>query len=197
MARHQVCSALVASLLCVTLACSGKKQSESGSAASSQPSAPLPSALMDGQKDLVNACNYLSAEDAQAIEGAPMKRSSIPKNQNVCRYDEVTPKPGSLGPAILSLTINKSNSDADQNRAWAMLKEIRHLAPGEKNVAVLSGIGDEAYFTGNTEKGKVGVASVVARRGKYNLAVDSMVLEYRASPQAMKSIAKRIADQLP
>jgi hypothetical protein len=144
----------------------------------------------------VNACTYLSAEDAQSVEGAPMQRSSIPKNQNVCRYDEITAKAGSVGPAILSLTVNEAGSVADEDRAWASLKEVRHLDAGQKNVTTLPGIGDEAYFTGNTQKGKVGVAAVVVRKGKYDFELDSMVIEYRASPEAMKSIARGIASQL-
>lgn len=179
-------------------ACSSKKQDTSEqSQTSSTAQSPAPSQnASDDQANLVDACQYLSAADAQSIEGAPMQRSSLPKNQNVCRYDEVTAKPGALGPAILSLTINQGKSADDENRHWANLKEVRHLQQGQKNVAVLSGLGDEAYFTGNTQKGKVGVASVIVRKGKYDAELDSMVLEYRASPQEMKSIAKRIASQL-
>ena len=64
---------------------------------------------------------------------------------------------------------------------------------GQENVALLSGLGDEAYFTGNTQKGKVGVASVIVRKGRYDAELDSMVLEYRAPLQKMKSVAERIA----
>ncbi len=179
-------------------ACSSKKQNTSEQLQASSPAQSVaPSQNADeGQANLVDACKYLSAVDSQSIEGAPMQRSSIPKNRNVCRYDEVTAKPGALGPAILSLTINQGKSLEDENLHWANLKEVRHLQQGQKNVAVLSELGDEAYFTGNTQKGKVGVASVIVRKGKYDAELDSMVLEYRASPQQMKSIAKRIASQL-
>ncbi len=187
--------ALIASALMIS-ACSSKKQETSEHPQTSSTAQPAASSENNEQADLVDACKYLSAPDAQTIEGAPMQRSSIPKNQNVCRYDEVSPKPGALGPAILSLTINQGKSVEDEDRHWASLKEIRHLNPEQKNVAVLSGLGDEAYFTGNTEKGKVGVASVIVRKGKYDFELDSMVIEYRASPQEMKSIAKRIAGQL-
>ncbi len=187
--------ALIASALMIS-ACSSKKQETSEQPQTSSNAQPGASSENNEQANLVDSCKYLSAADAQSIEGAPMRRSSIPKNQNVCRYDEVSPKPGALGPAILSLTISQGKSVKDEDRQWANLKETRHLQPGEKNVAVLSGLGDEAYFTGNTEKGKVGVASVIVRKGKYDFELDSMVIEYRASPQEMKSIAKRIAAQL-
>lgn len=194
---NQTCMALIAILMLMCVGCSSKPESTSGGVtvtpSSSANSAP---ASTEAQADQVNACNYLSAADAQSIEGAPMQRSSIPKNQSVCRYDEVTPKPGAIGPAILSLTVNGGKSVEDENRHWANLKEVRHLQAGQKNVAVLSGLGDEAYFTGNTEKGKVGVASVIVRQGKYDFELDSMVIEYRASPEAMKLIAKRITGQL-
>ncbi|GEM_PF-2788633 len=187
--------ALIASASMIT-ACSSKKQEASEQPQTSSTAQPAASSENNEQANLVDACKYLSAADAQSIEGAPMQRSSIPKNQNVCRYDEVTPRPGALGPAILSLTINQGKSVEDEDHQWASLKEIRHLKAGEKNVAVLSGLGDEAYFTGNTEKGKVGVASVIVRKGKYDFELDSMVIEYRASPQEMKLVAKRIASQL-
>jgi hypothetical protein len=60
----------------------------------------------------------------------------------------------------------------------------------------VTGIGDEAYFTGNSEKGKVGVAGLIVRQGKSDFMLDSMVLEYIASPSAMKSVAKKVAQQL-
>lgn len=187
--------ALIASASMIS-ACSSKKQETSEQPQTSSNAQPAVSSENNEQANLVDACKYLSAAGAESIEGAPMQRSSIPKNQNVCRYDEVSAKPGALGPAILSLTINQGKSVADEDRHWANLKEVRHLKAGEKNVAILGGLGDEAYFTGNTEKGKVGVASVIVRKGKYDFELDSMVIEYRASPQEMKSVAKRIAGQL-
>jgi hypothetical protein len=34
------------------------------------------------------------------------------------------------------------------------------------------------------------------RKGKSDFMLDSMVLEYMASPNAMKSVAKKVAEQL-
>ena len=60
----------------------------------------------------------------------------------------------------------------------------------------LSGFGEEAYFTGNTVKGKAGVSGVIVRKGNSNFMLDVMVMEYVASPEEMKNVAKRIADGL-
>ena len=45
-------------------------------------------------------------------------------------------------------------------------------------------------------KGKVGVSGVIGRKGNSDLMLDVMVMEYVASPEALKSVAKRIADGL-
>lgn len=114
----------------------------------------------------------------------------------VCMYEEVTARPNSIGTGTVALTLNQHKTAEEENRAWDQMKEVRHLQAGEKNVQVLNAIGGEAFFTGNIEKGKAGVSAVIVRKGNSHFAVDTMVLEYVASPEAMKSIAKRIADQL-
>lgn len=177
--------------------CSSKPAENSGSGVTVGPnSAATPAANTSPEDNSFNACSLLSAADAEQIMGAPMHLSAIKTQPTTCRYDEITPKPGALGPAILSLTVVQSKSVEDANKVWASIKETRHLQAGQKNVQPISGIGGEAYFTGNTQKGKVGVAAVVARQGKSHFALDSQVLEYRASPDVVKSIAKRIADGL-
>jgi hypothetical protein len=102
-----------------------------------------------------------------------------------------------MGPAHLSLTLNQRKSVEEENKDWARLKEVRNLEPGFKNLRVLTGMGDEAYFTGNAEKGMAGIAAVIVRKGRSHFTLDSQVIEYRASPDAMKSVAKRIVDQMP
>lgn len=125
-----------------------------------------------------------------------MKIAPGSRPKRVCMYEEVTAKPNSMGPGRVTLTVNKRNSQEAENHAWSNLKEVRHVQAGEKNVQALSGIGDEAWFTGNIEKGKVGVASILVRKGASDFALDNMVIEYRASPDTMKAIAKRVAAQL-
>ena len=143
----------------------------------------------------VNVCAMLSAEDAQKIMGVPMQLKKV-SNPSVCMYEEVAQRASALGKGTVSLAVNKRSSKAAEDAGWAQLKETRHLKAGEKNVQVLTGLGDEAYFTGNSVKGKVGVSGVIVRNGSSDLMLDVMVMEYVASPEAMKSVAKRIADGL-
>jgi hypothetical protein len=146
-------------------------------------------------QDNSKVCALFSAADGEKIMGAPMKPKPN-RGQTVCMYEEVTARPNSIGTGTAALTLVQHKTADEESRAWAQLKEVRHLQPGQKNVQVLSGIGDEAYFTGNTEKGKVGVAGVIVRKGNSHFMLDNMVLEYVASPDALKTVAKRIASQL-
>jgi hypothetical protein len=110
-------------------------------------------------------------------------------------YEEASPQPG-LDTARVSLMVNVENSAEKEAKEWQNTKEIRRLKPGEKNVAKLSGIGDEAWFDGNVEKGKVAIGGILARKGKADFALQSAVLQYRSSLEKMKEIAHRIADKL-
>jgi len=176
--------------------CSNKPENSGGATVGPGSSTSGSALSTEAPANHINACSLLSAADAQSVMGSPMKLSSIKTQPYVCLYEEVTPKPGSLGPARFSLTVVQSKSADEENRAWAQIKETRHLQAGQKNVQAINGIGEEAYFTGNVEKGKAGVAAVVARKGKSHLALDSQVIEYQASPETMKALAKRIAEQL-
>jgi hypothetical protein len=146
--------------------------------------------------ELFNACSIFSASDAQQIMGVPMVPKAGTRSQNVCMYQEAAQRANSMMQGTLSLTVNRRKSAVDEDKGWASVKEVRHLKAGEKNVQPLTGIGQEAYFTGNAQKGKVGVAAVVVRKGNFDFALDSMVMEYVASPEAMKTAAKAIAEKL-
>ena len=141
------------------------------------------------------ACAFLTQADAEKIFGAPMKLVPA-SNTDVCHYQEVTEKPGSMGPGHLSVAINQRSSAAAETAGWNGIKEVRHLQEGSKNVKKLTGIGDEAWMTGNAEKGKVGVAAIIVRKGNSDFLLDSMVMEYRVSPDALIALAKKIAGQL-
>ena len=136
-----------------------------------------------------------SANDAQEITGVPMKLSPG-HGSIVCMYEETSPKPG-LDTARVSLMLNVENSAEKEDKEWKNTKDIRRLKPGEKNITKLTGIGDEAWFDGNVEKGKVGVGGILARKGRADFALQSAVLQYRSSFEKMKEIARRIAGQLP
>jgi hypothetical protein len=174
----------------------GKTKSETGGV--TLPSAGSAPSVSDtpAQASQVNVCAFFSEADAQSIMGVPMKRSAKTNPQRNCMYEEATARPNSIGPGTIALTLDQHQTTADEDKAWAEVKEVRHLQAGQKNVQLLTGIGDEAYFTGNSEKGKVGVAGLIVRQGKSDFMLDSMVLEYMASPTAMKSVAKKVADQL-
>lgn len=77
-----------------------------------------------------------------------------------------------------------------------VLRVIRRLLVGEKNIQTLSGIVDKAWFHGNIDEGKAGVAPILKRKGAAHFMLDNMVLEYRASPDTLKAIAKRVDRQL-
>ena len=113
----------------------------------------------------------------------------------VCMYEEAAAKPG-VDTARVSLTLRVRPSVAEEDRDWNNTKVIRRLKLGEKNIAPLSGIGDEAWFDGHIEKGKVDAGGVLARKGKSDFMLESATLGYRASADQLKNIAKRIADEL-
>ena len=179
------------------LGCNSNQPSTSSSN-SAGTTAPAPAATpvsASDDQDNSKVCALFSAADAEKIMGDPMKLK--PGHGKItCMYEEVSARPNTIGGGTVSLTLNQHSTAEEENRAWAQIKEVRHLEAGQKNVQVLSGIGDEAYFTGNVQKGKVGVAGVIVRKGNAHFAIDNMVLEYVASPDAMKEIARRIAGQL-
>jgi len=113
----------------------------------------------------------------------------------VCMYEGASPKPG-LDTARVSLMLNVENSVEKEAKEWQNTKELRRLKPGEKNITQLSGIGEEAWFDGHAEKGKVGLGGILARKGKADFALQSAVMQPRSSLQKMKEISRRIADKL-
>jgi ABC-type Fe3+-hydroxamate transport system substrate-binding protein len=179
--------------LLLFIGCSSNSQPASSGVASSPPAAAPATAKAD--QDNSKVCALFSSADAEKIMGAPMTLKAN-RGQTVCMYEEVTARPNSIGTGTVALTLIQHKTAEEENLAWGQLKEVRHLQPGQKNVQVLTGIGDEAYFTGNTQKGKVGVAGVIVRKGNSHFMLDSMVLEYVASPDALKAVARRIASQL-
>ncbi|HZD09505.1 MAG TPA: hypothetical protein VE176_14710 [Candidatus Limnocylindrales bacterium] len=143
----------------------------------------------------IDPCSLFSPSDAQTITGVPMKLAPG-HGDIVCMYEEISPKPD-MDTARISLMVNVARSMEEEDKEWKNTKDIRRLKPGEKNITKLSGIGDEAWFDGNAEKGKVGIGGILARKGKADFALQSAVLQYRSSLEKMKEIARRIAGQLP
>lgn len=193
-----ISSSVFAKIAAVTLcfllwSCSSDQPKASNAEGNTSPALTINSQSPEAE---VNACSFFSAADAQQIMGAPMKVSPGSRAAKVCMYEEVTARPNSMGPGRVSLTLNKRGSQSEETSGWARVREVRHLEAGQKNVSALNGIGDEAWWDGHVEKGKIGVAGIIARKGNSDFMLDSMVIEYVGSPDAMKSIAKRIAGQL-
>jgi hypothetical protein len=190
-------AALIFSLL--SASCGSSSSKTGGTAATPTPASSASSGSGDVQpqspKAEIDPCSLFSPADAQAITGVPMKLSPG-HGAIVCMYEETSPKPG-LDTARVSLMLNVENSVEKEAKEWQNTKDIRRLKPGEKNITKLSGIGDEAWFDGNAEKGKVGIGGILARKGKADFALQSAVLQYRSSLEKMKEIASRIAGQLP
>ena len=195
--KRVFCFAAVAIFL-FSISCS----SSTANNGSSNTAAPTPTSTSSGNSDTqpqspkaqIDPCSLFSPADAQAITGVPMKLAPG-HGAIVCMYEEVSPQPG-LDTARVSLMVNLENSAEKEAKEWQNTKEIRRLKPGEKNVTKLSGIGDEAWFDGNVEKGKVAIGGILARKGKADFALQSAVLQYRSSLEKMKEIARRIADKL-
>lgn len=176
--------------------------SSSSNTASQSPATPTPAATSSGSSSVqpqspkaqIDPCSLFSPADAQEITGVPMKLS--PGHGDVCMYEETSPKPG-MDTVRISLMLNVAGSMEEEDREWKNTKDIRRLKPGEKSVAKLSGIGDEAWFYGNAENGKVAVGGIMARKGKADFTLQSSVMQYRSSLEKIKEIARRIAARLP
>ena len=175
--------------------------SSSSNTASQSPATPTPEAASSGSSSVqpqspkaqMDPCSLFSPADAQEITGVPMKLS--PGHGDVCMYEETSPK-SAMETVRISLMLNVAGSVEEEDKEWKNTKDVRRLKPGEKSVAKLSGIGDEAWFYGNAQNGKVAVGGIMARKGKADFALQSSVLQYRSSLEKMKETAKRIAGQL-
>lgn len=190
----------LAFILSLLSASCGTSSSKTGGATAAT---PIPASASAGSGDVqpqspkadIDPCTLFSPADAQTITGVPMKLAPG-HGAIVCMYEETSPKPD-MDTARISLMVNVARSMEEEDREWKNTKDIRRLKPGEKNITKLSGIGDEAWFDGNAEKGKVGIGGILARKGKSDFALQSAVLQYRSSLEKMKEMARRIAGQLP
>jgi hypothetical protein len=185
-------TAMAIFLATVVIGCSKSEKVQSSSPARSATAGSAEAPAQSQQDSGPNACTLLTQADAEAVLGATMKAKPQAR-PSVCIYEETSPKGI---PATLALTVNARGSEAVENGAWAGFKEVRHFHAGAKNVQVLSDIGQEAYWDGHIEHGKAQTAALAARTPQSDFVLDLMLLEYRASPEAMKTTAKKIATQL-
>lgn len=193
--KSRVLSLFIVAILIVMCCSCQSSPSNAGTTNSPTPSAASNAGVQpESPAAAVDPCSKFSVTDAQAIMGVPMKLSPG-HGVIVCMYEEESPKPG-LDTARVSLRLSVRKSAAEEDRAWNNTKVIRRLKAGEKNIAQLNGIGDEAWFDGHVEKGKVDAGGVLARKGKSDFALESATLGYRASAEEIKTIARRIAADL-
>lgn len=175
------------------LGCSSSKKNESATASEPAPAAPAQPTeeAYSGPK----ACDLFPAADAQKLLGGPVQASALHNTKpGICMYEATNSK--SVGGATITLTVVPHATAAQEDLAWRELKEVRHLQADQKNTRALPGVGDEAWLTGNTEKGKVGVAAVVARVGNTQFMLDSMSLDYIVPADAFKDEGKKVAGML-
>ncbi|HEU5453223.1 MAG TPA: hypothetical protein VFU76_14610 [Terriglobales bacterium] len=174
-------------------ACSSKKDESATAtqpAAAAQPAQPAEEAY-SGPK----ACDLFPAADAEKLLGGPVQPSAVHNTKpGICMYEATTSK--SVGGASLTLTVDPHATSAQEDIAWRQLKEVRHLQADQKNTKSLPGIGDEAWSTGATKNGKVGVGSVVGRVGNTQFMLDSMSLDYVVPAAGLQEEAKKVADKL-
>lgn len=185
---------VVALLILISCSCQSSPSSGRPTSSATPSSAPSAGVQRESPTAAIDPCSKFSAADAQAIMGAAMKLSPG-HGAIVCMYEEASSKPGT-GTARVSLRLSVRKSAEDEERAWNNTKVIRRLKPGEKNIAQLNGIGDEAWFDGHIEKGKVDTGGILARKGRSDFALESATLGYRASVEQIKTIARRIAADL-
>ena len=108
-------------------------------------------------------------------------------------YEEVSARPNSMGPGVISLTLNQMQTTGGGLMVVTVSDSKR---PASRHMVELTGVGDRAWFKGQVEEGKIGVGSIIVRKGNWAFTLDSSVMEYRVSLDAMKSVAQKIASQL-
>ncbi len=97
-----------------------------------------------------------------------------------------------MGPGVISLTLNQMQTVGDG--MVVTVSDSRQAA--SKHMVEVSGVGDEAWLKGQVADGKIAVGSLIVRKGNWAFTLDSSVMEYRVSLDAMKATAQKIASQL-
>ena len=140
-----------------------------------------------------NPCTLFTAADAQILMGAPMKLSRARRAADVCMYEEVTARPNSMGPGVISLTVDQMRPD--QRQMLVPVSDSKRTA-SSRNMVEIPGVGDGAWFKGQVADRKISVGSLIVHKGNWTFTLESSVMEYRVSLDAMKATAQKIASQL-
>ena len=164
----------------------------------------LPSVLFGQEKQKkLDPCNLLTASDAAAIMGAPMKIVDLSKNN--CTYGEYRGRGSFVSGGILDralyFNVKKYKDTQAEEKAWTKDTNGARDPANKDQTQVLSGIGDEAYLVGRTNDGKLAeYAAIKVRKGTaiFSIAILLPPGHEPVSPSAdaMIAAAKKIADQL-
>jgi hypothetical protein len=176
--RHRILPSLLCACLLVLTA-----------AATSVPAAAP--AQGDPQPVNFDACTIFSSADAAQVLGVPVRPIT---HIGGCSYESA--KATSSGwRRNVALNVFKYKSAADETSAWGDQKILHHFEPGRKNLAVVSGIGSEAYLQimpdRNTFEGTIWVHKALSH---FRLIT---VSEQSPSPDTLKAAAQKIAAKLP
>jgi hypothetical protein len=181
-------SVCITSLIFLFSAACGKSSAPSPAS----PREPVQSAATsDPQPVEFDACTLYSAAEAAQLLGTPVRPVT---NVGGCSYESAAAIGGAWRRQTV-LNVRKYKSASDEKSAWEDFKILRHLQPGRKNLAVVSGIGAEAYLE-TIPNGKFTEASVIVHTSSSDFQLKE-ITEEKPSPDALKTIAQKVAAQLP
>jgi hypothetical protein len=187
--RYSICIPAGMAAVALMLCC--------GCGESGAPSKPIPAkaaqpAANSGQQPLgFDACTLFSADEAAQILRTPVRPVT---NIGGCSYEAAnTTLEGWRRQVVLN--VRKYKSPAEESSAWEEFKTLKHIHPGRQNLTPLEGIGTEAYYE-TIPSGKLLEASVIVHSINSDFQLKA-VTDQKESPDAMKSVAQKIAGQLP
>jgi hypothetical protein len=164
----------------------------------------LPSVLFGQEKPKrLDPCNLLTATEAAAIMGAPMKIVDLSKNN--CTYGEYRGRgslvTGGVLDRVLFFNVKRYKDPQAEEKAWTKETNGARDPANKDNTQVLSGIGDEAYLVGRTNDGKLTEnAAIDVRKSAAIFSIAIMLPpgheSVTTSADVLIATAKKIADQL-
>jgi hypothetical protein len=165
----------------------------------------LLSSVLFGQEKQkkLDPCNLLTATDAAAIMGAPMKIVDLSKNS--CTYGQYRGRgsfvTGGILDRALFFDVKKYKDPQAKEKAWTKDTNGARDPANKDQTQVLSGIGDEAYLVGRTNDGKLAENAAIDVRKSAAIFSIAIMLPPGHEPvtpsaDALIAAAKKIADQL-
>jgi hypothetical protein len=164
----------------------GKSSSPPTSKQADPPASPGPQPLE------FDACTLFSADQAAQILGTPARPVT---NIGGCSYEAANATLEGWRRQVV-LNVRKYKTPAESSSAWQDFKALKHIHPGRQNLTVLEGIGTEAYFE-TIPSGKLLEASVIVHGTNSDFQLKEVTDQEQAAPDALKSVAQKVAAQLP